>query len=359
MENESFKYLDSENHYSDLYDRFTVARCRYWEKCGGLEDYKKLKDKSKENKIKRDLKLKVIIPTAIYFIKGERYAQKSDTIREWMSQDREKDELLASAKPPEVQCLICGSDLIPNFKNFHDGWPDKKDRVLFMYDCPKGCLPRRAFFDNGEERRPKSRLCPKCNSDTEEKNKREGNIITTIYACLKCGHRDKDILDLGEKPKPEKIDRNFTKDRQKFCLSDKEGGEYIASKTRLDDFSKSLKEMEEKEKVRKGVPHIKKITVAELQKLLAAALKKEEYINLELSKPEIKKDVIIEFTVQDNKTDRGEYDSRIQLQRILKKKLETTNWLLMNDGVSYRLGILTGRLKGLEPEEDLLKLIHE
>ena len=57
----------------------------------------------------------------------------------------------------------------------------------------------------------------------------------------------------------------------------------------------------------------KKLNITELKKLLAAALKKEEYINLEFSKPEIKKDVIIEFTVQDNKTDRGEYDSRIQL----------------------------------------------
>jgi len=86
------------------------------------------------------------------------------------------------------------------------------------------------------------------------------------------------------------------------------------------------------------------------------ALKKEGYINLEFSKPEIKKDVIIEFTVQDNKIDRGEYDSRIQLQRILKKKFEATNWRLMSGGVNHKLGILSGRLRGYENEEDLLKL---
>jgi len=89
------------------------------------------------------------------------------------------------------------------------------------------------------------------------------------------------------------------------------------------------------------------------------ALKKEGYINLEFSKPEIKKDVIIEFTVQDNKTDRGEYDSRIQLQRILKKKLENTNRRLMGDSACYRLGILTGRLRGYESGEDLLRLIKK
>jgi translation initiation factor IF-1 len=68
--------------------------------------------------------------------------------------------------------------------------------------------------------------------------------------------------------------------------------------------------------------------------------------------------MIIEFTVQDNKTGRGEYDSRIQLQRIIKKTLENTNWRLMSEGVNYRLGILSGRLRGYENEEDFIKLIR-
>ena len=37
--------------------------------------------------------------------------------------------------------------------------------------------------------------------------------------------------------------------------------------------------------------------------------------------------------------------------------LMSTNWRLMSDGVAYRLGILTGRLRGYEREEDLLKLV--
>lgn len=102
---------------------------------------------------------------------------------------------------------------------------------------------------------------------------------------------------------------------------------------------------------------IKKLTVAELQKLLAAPLKKEEYINLDFSKPEIERDIIINFTVQDNKTDRGEHDSRIQLQRLIKRILENTNWRLMSEGIMYRLGILSGRLRGYEDEEELLKLV--
>ena len=92
---------------------------------------------------------------------------------------------------------------------------------------------------------------------------------------------------------------------------------------------------------------------------MAAPLRKEEYINLDFSKPEIGRDIIINFTVQDNKTDRGEYDSRIQLQRLIKKTLEKTNWRLMSEGIMYRLGILSGRLRGYELEEDLIKLIRD
>ena len=127
-----------------------------------------------------------------------------------------------------------------------------------------------------------------------------------------------------------------------------------------EQLSKLVKSWEEKEKNKKlyeRLAKIKKFTVVQLQKLLLAALKKEGYINLEFSKPEIKKDVIIEFTVQDNKTDREKYDSIIQLQRIIKKNLEKTNWRLMSDGSSYRLGVFTGRFKGVEGEENLKKLV--
>ena len=144
--NETSKYLKPEQHYSDLYDRFTVEKCRRIEKDLSKVEYK---PKVKESKKTKGKEIKTIInlsPLPLYFIKGDRYLDKAETIRKWMDCDGAKDELLASAKPPEVQCLKCGSDLIPNFKELHDRWPDKKDRVLFMYDCPKGCLPRRAFF---------------------------------------------------------------------------------------------------------------------------------------------------------------------------------------------------------------------
>jgi len=349
MENEKFQYLKSESCYSDFYDRLTVEACRRWEKViskGG--------DPGK-NKIQEDAKNNLLISVGLYFLKGERYAQKADTIKEWMKRDEMKDELLASARPPEVQCLTCGSDLVPDYKDLRDGAPGKKDRVLFMYSCPKGCLPRRAFFDDGEEWRPKPRFCPKCSSGTEETAERSGDMIT--YTCPSCGHKEEEILDLAGKPEAEKTDRNFEKDRNRFCMLSKEGEEYLDSRERLDSLSRLVEEKEKKEKIQKVLAGIKKISVAGLKERLVPLLEKEGYTKLELSKPEIGRDVIIQFNIQDSRPDRGEYDSEFCLRKTIKSDLEKTNWRLMSGGIFYKLGVLSGRLRGYEADEDLLKLI--
>lgn len=361
MENENFKHLKPESYYNDLYDRFTIEKCRRWEEKGISKDWTKIKDKTKKskiNKVKKGFTVEVLIPTALYFIKGECYAQKSETIRKWIDRDGALDEKFENTAPPQdISCLSCRSEMITTMKDLHtDILDDKKNRVLFFFECSK-CKKRRGVWEDGEKWKLEI-TCSKCKSEAvKESNKRKGNIITTIYACPTCGYKEKDTWDLDEKPKPEKIDPNFEKDRKRFCLSGEEGSKYVESKTRLENFSKFLKETEGREEIKKKIAHIKKLNIAELKKLLAAPLKKEEYINLDFTKPEIGRDIIINFTVQDNKTDRGEYDSRIQLQRLIKRTLENTNWILMSEGINYRLGILTGRLKGYEKEEDLLRLL--
>lgn len=85
--------------------------------------------------------------------------------------------------------------------------------------------------------------------------------------------------------------------------------------------------------------------------------KKAISIHLQLANPEIDRNVVVPFTVQDSKTGRESRTSEYDLKRLLKKILEDTNWRLMTDGVNYRLGVLAGRLRGYESEEDLLKLV--
>jgi len=127
-----------------------------------------------------------------------------------------------------------------------------------------------------------------------------------------------------------------------------------------EQLSKLVKSWEEKEKNKKlydKLAKIQRLNIANLQRLLALATEKEKYIKLKFSKPEMGKDVIIRFTIQDNKTDRTEYDSRTVLQKLIKQILSNTNWRLITGSVYYRLGILTGRLRGYELDEDLIKLI--
>lgn len=78
---------------------------------------------------------------------------------------------------------------------------------------------------------------------------------------------------------------------------------------------------------------------------------------LEFEKPDLQKDVILGFSLQDAKSGRVEYDSPHELHKLLKEALSPTNWRLMSDGVSYRLGFLQGRLRGMEGEEKLKELV--
>ncbi len=68
--------------------------------------------------------------------------------------------------------------------------------------------------------------------------------------------------------------------------------------------------------------------------------------------------VIIPFTIRDAKADRDGRASELELNRLLRDVLKKTNWRLMSDGVKYRLGVLSGQLKGYEREEDLVGLVQ-
>lgn len=75
--------------------------------------------------------------------------------------------------------------------------------------------------------------------------------------------------------------------------------------------------------------------------------------------PEITKDVIVTFVVYEHRPDREDRASTYALEKLLRKTLRPTNWRLMTDGTSYRLGMLEGRLRGYEREEDLANLVRQ
>jgi hypothetical protein len=66
--------------------------------------------------------------------------------------------------------------------------------------------------------------------------------------------------------------------------------------------------------------------------------------------------IILNFTVRDTEENRKEHESQKTLEDIIGNALEDKNWALMSDGVQYRLGLLSGRIRGYETEDDLTEL---
>ena len=106
------------------------------------------------------------------------------------------------------------------------------------------------------------------------------------------------------------------------------------------------------------VEKLKKLSVPQVKQHLIDTFENESYSNLTFEKPTIKRIVSVGFSIEDP-TDQGEYDSRTKLSSLIKKALVETNWRLMSDGISYRLGVLTGRIRAYEKEDDLVKLISK
>lgn len=358
------KYLNDEQHYIDLYDVNTIKESLDWEKRileRNLPDYngKKLSEENQKH-FKQFL-----IDLPLYFRKGERYKNKEQRIQEWMDRDKRLDEKYENTPEPQnISCASCGEKMIATSKELYD-FTNEPLKILFFFDCPS-CKKCRGIFDTGEEFRAHQNLCPQCKYPVGRSLKNKGNKVTIwITHCNHCGFRKEEIDDFTkwekEHDKEEKENVKLLKEyRTIYCLSDKEGQEYIEQSIRLDNITELMRESERKntDPAYQKARQLKTLTVLELEKLLTETLGKEKYVKLSFDKPEMDTYVIVPFTIQDTDTSRKEYDSTHTLQKVIKNALKATNWRLMSEGASYRLGYVYGRLKGYEREEDLANLMR-
>jgi len=292
----------------------------------------------------------------------DRYENRTQSINEWMARDEAKDNQVASARlREEPYCQHCGKQglrLIDKSLMHRDAHYDDPEEVLFMLRCPH-CTKTSAFWEDGTAWKRTPTQCPKCRSEMTDRTTNTKKSLTTTYTCPSCGHTYKDKMDLTKKEEPP--DPDFDKDRIHFCLLDKEFRERLISfREGLETMARLGKEFKEKEDnkhIYEAIKELKKLKIAELNTTLAAALEKAHYIEFSLDKPEIGKDVTVNFSCLDNKSDRSDYDSEKTLKKTIQKTLEDTNWRLMSDGIHYRLGYLSGRLRAYEREEDLKNLV--
>lgn len=239
------EYLKSKQYYIDLYDRNTVERCR------SLENKKTFSSNVPRGKKVSKEEVEAISNWAHDFIltieKGERWLNKNKTINDWMDRDRERDEFIESTSPPEgIRCLTCRNSLQVDSKQLWESNDDKPDRILFIFECPNKCLPRRVFFNDGEEWRSKPHLCIKCGGQTKHKTTDDNIKMITTYTCLNCSHVEIDEYEWLHKK--DNYDENFAADRDRFCLSEEEGREFQEMKWGMERMAKFSEEWEEKQK---------------------------------------------------------------------------------------------------------------
>lgn len=345
----NYKYLQPEQYYIDLYDKFTVDRLRLSES----QSINLLKDDPSEE-AKRTVR--AFREMLLYFEKGDRYLKKKDNIAEWMEMDRKKDERVESAKPfSGILCPACKKEMELVSKDLIE--TTSMNSVLFLYQCNK-CNSRRAFYENGEEYESKPDKCPKCSSEMIVSHKKTKTAIITTSTCPNCKYVDEYTFDLREKKK--EIDLNFEADRKRFCMSEEEGSEYIRAIDNMKGLETTMKDIEERHKNKEiydKVSKLKKLPIGEIKRMMIESLEKNSYGDIQFDKPEIGRFVAVPFTAQDNNLERSEYDSRRKLKKIIDDVLVETNWRLMSDGISYRMGYVSGKIRGYEGEEELLKII--
>jgi len=200
-------------------------------------------------------------------------------------------------------------------------------------------------------------LCIKCNHEVETSTKKKKGKRYYIETCSHCGHVEEieSLVGIEEKePTQEEIDR-FEYDKKRFCLNDHQGRRYQSWVESTKKIEKQEQEQQANTEFYDKLAEVKKINIATLEKLLKSTIKKLGYADLHISMSPPAQQVIVEFTVRDTEEKREEYDSRKTLDKAIEKALDNKNWALA-EGVSYRLGLLSGRIRGYESEEDLQKL---
>jgi len=186
-------HLQSKQHYIDLYDKSTVEECRWH------ENYSKKKGYTEDDPYPKESHAQMmgsLCDFSLYFIKGERYANKEKTIREWMSRDEAKDDKLENAVPPRgISCLLCSTKMNEQDRMIHTHQDNRdKEEILFTLVCSK-CDKLRGFWESGEEWILRADKCPKCKRELDKNRTREGNKVITISTCKSCGYKDKDVFD--------------------------------------------------------------------------------------------------------------------------------------------------------------------
>ena len=359
-----YQYLKDESYYLDRYDLHTIEECLEI-----IEMFQKIYDESLTRKelknISKHEKYKGASQMGYWHLwveEAERYKKKKETIQKWMEQDQiEQEKYDATPEPKDIYCPSCKSVMHSTTTKHMEDFLDKPLRVMFLFRCVK-CKKQEWIYENGDIHISKPQLCLKCSKEIKTTYTKKGKVITWIKKCSSCGYTETKIDDFEKsdaewKKKEQEEKKLLEKHRKVFCLTDEVGQKYLENIEAMKYANEVFQEEKQKydNTAYQQITQVKKLSVVELEKLLSELLEKEKYIKLSFDRPEMERFVFVPFTIQDANSSRRENISISNLQKIIKDALENTNWRLTNE-VAYRLGYVSGKLKGYEQEEDLMEL---
>ena len=352
----SYKNLKERSYYEDIYDRHTVEDCRWYEEPRPVS-----KEEADAKKGLTPGQIQwghdLVTDFLLFQCAGDRYLRREETINEWTERDSKLDAIMDRARTPLIRCPSCGRAMDCVYKHLDYDMNDRKrEWVEFILKC-NPCKQSKRVFENGQEIPKKPSLCVKCKKEVELSTREKDGKEYFIDTCKHCGHVEETISVLSDKKEPtqEEIDR-FEYDKKRFCLTSAQGQRYKHLVDGMKRMEKVKEEQEANVEYHDKLADVKKLNIAGLEKLLKTAIKKENYVDLQISMPPPDRQIIINFSVRDTEEKRESYDSEKTLQKIFEKALEDKNWALMSDGIRYRLGFLSGRIRGYETEEDLQEL---
>ncbi len=356
------KYLKDRKYYEDLYDRGTIAIG--WREGGALRDareefYAKVTNPNRPDVLEfwweRIYWWLVELPFLL-----PRWEGRESGINALMADDRLLDERLENARPHiEPTCTSCsgrGLRLILKELLHRDG-SDRK--VLFMFDCGL-CKVRSAYWEDGSEWVSPTVPCPKCSSPLHMTVKTTSKFMTTTTTCEKCGHKEVERVDIT-KPRSEGTDSDFERDKAIFCLTDERAKIMQEYRVKWEDVVRLLDEEMERDADKDlydMVAKIERLKIPQLMERMRTEIEKAGYIELTFDRPELGGYVTIGFSCMDSNSSREDSKSRKVLKKAVNTALANSNWRLMSEGISYRLGYLSSRVRAYESEEELAGLLR-
>lgn len=351
----SHKYLKDRSHYEEMYDKFTVDWCRRFEEPRPISD-EELEDKELSlSQIQwcHDLSTDFLL----FQEAGNRFLRREETIQGWLERDKRRDQMVERAQVPLVRCPSCGKAMECIYTDVRSDIDSDREWLEFFLCC-KLCKQGKDVYENGSEVPRKPILCEKCNREIETDIKKKNGKRYYIETCKHCGHVEETLSTIDERkkePTQEEIDR-YEHDKKRFCLSDQQGQRYKAWQEQTKRLGDEEKAQQANAKFYDKLAEVKKISIAGLEKLLKPALKKAGYSDFHITMSPPAPQIILNFSVRDMEEKREDYDSRKTLEKTIEEVLENKNWALTSEGVTYRLGMLDGRIRGYESEEDLQQL---